>query len=255
MPYLVRQALQFLLDAPQLAVALLLPFQACLLSTEVVRVGGEERRELDHVALEVLHLGGVVLLRLGDHLESLGVSRGLEYVVKLLLQHRALGQRPAALLLVAEDHVLHYRPGDAQQVGDVLVQLAALVAQTDRLSRVALHADHSLQSLVLELRLPPQHLQGANHHGVLAALVPEAELDAGLDLGGLRDGRVVDERVAVLRVGRQRACAAVLERLDDTGFPAAVGANDHGQRRVELGRLARRKGEVSLPPWSPRGPG
>ena len=181
---------------------------------------------------KLLYLDVLLLLQLVDVLERLGVFGGGEDLVELFLERRRLAEGPVGILLVDEDDVLENRLGDAHHVRDGGVDVGALAGDGDALAGVLVQGlDHLVEVLLLEL--PGgflRQLKRTRHHARLAPDVAKAKLDLRLDLGDVRHLRVVDERLAGARGGRELARGRHLQALDDR-----LGRGGEGRGGSDLG--------------------
>ena len=201
------------------------------------------RRELlverAQLGFEQLLLLLLVLGDLADVVDRLRELRRREDVVELLLQRRVVAERPARLLLVNEDDRLEHGGRDAHHVGEQLVQVGAAVGEGLDIAVVVARLEHLLELLVLLLLLLLDQREIARAHDRLADERVELELDLRLDLRGLVEVGVVDERLPALAPRRQVARACHLQALDDRRLPRAVLADDQRERPVELDDLRR----------------
>ena len=111
----------------------------------------------------------VLLLQLADVLQRLGVLRGAEDLVELLLERRRLAQRPVRVLLVHKHHVLQNRLRDAHHVRDGRVDVRALPRNRNALARLLVRRDVHLAEGALSQ---------------LVAALPQAERSARVGHGG-----------------------------------------------------------------------
>ena len=128
---------------------------------------------------------------------------------------RTLLQRPAAVLLVAEDDTLQHGSRDPNHHWDRLVELAALV-RVACFGTVGLRGPYDpIQLFEGRRRFFLRQLHTTNHDHALPSVVLEPELELSFDLGDARDLGVVHKSLAARRTRRRLAGGPKFQALDD----------------------------------------
>ena len=199
--------------------------------------------EVLHPQLMLFDRRGLLLSQPSDVLEGLCVLRSAEYLVKLFLQRRCLSQRPVAVLLVDEHHVLEDRLADSHHIWHGRVDVGALATDAHLLPRLLIDRLYDLVEIfLLELTAALlRQLEGSGHDARLRANVAESKLDLRLDLGDVCHLRVVDESLSGPRARRKLAGRRHLQALDHrlrvevdgngAGVRDAVGSEGRERRR------------------------
>mmetsp|Transcript_10007 Transcript_10007/g.41225 ORF Transcript_10007/g.41225 Transcript_10007/m.41225 type:complete len:246 (+) Transcript_10007:3561-4298(+) len=182
---------------------------------------------------------GLLLSQPSDVLEGLCVLRSAEYLVKLFLQRRCLSQRPVAVLLVDEHHVLEDRLADSHHIWHGRVDVGALATDAHLLPRLLIDRLYDLVEIfLLELTAALlRQLEGSGHDARLRADVAESKLDLRLDLGDVSHLRVVDESLSGPRARRKLAGRRHLQALDHRRLSRAVAPDDKREGLREDDRM------------------
>lgn len=139
---------------------------------------------------------------------------------------------------MTEDDTVQYSLADAQIPWDEFVDIC-LARAHDNFLAFTRSVERGLQTFHTAGGLPDRKLKIATHDHLDLLSAAETEPDLCEDLLLTAKVWVVDP-VATLGVGRQVAGGGIPETFDDGSLARSVGADDEGERRLELDRLGAR---------------